>query len=52
MFLFLVLFFIFFVLCIACLIYKIKVLEDELEDLYDTCYKYIEKDFGLKEGDF
>ena len=48
----LVICFVLFVVCIACLIYYIKVLEDELDDLYDTCYTYIERDFGLKDGGF
>ncbi|MGN1327821.1 MAG: hypothetical protein ACI4VQ_07095 [Clostridia bacterium] len=52
MFLFLILFFIVFIFSVVLLIYKIKLLEDELDDLYDTCYTYIYDSFGIEDGDF
>lgn len=48
MFIFLIIFFILVIIIFTCLFYKIKLLEDELDDLYNTCYTYISNDFKNK----
>lgn len=45
----LILFFIFFIVSFAYLFYKIKVLDNDIDVLYDNCFKYIESSF--KRGD-
>lgn len=53
MFIFLILFFIFFIFSFVYLFYKINLLNDELDDLYNTCYTYISNSFmkGVEKDD-
>lgn len=45
MFIFLILLFILIVFSFVYLFYKINLLDDELDDLYNTCYTYISNSF-------
>lgn len=45
MFIFLIILFILIVFSFVYLFYKINLLSDELDDLYNTCYTYISNSF-------
>lgn len=46
MFIFVLIFFIVYVISFVYLIYKIKILEDDIDTLYDNYSSYIEKSFS------
>lgn len=47
--LFLLIFILVFIVSFVYLFYKLKILDDDINCLYDTCYKYISDSF--KRGD-
>lgn len=51
MFILLLVFFIVFVICFVYLFYKIKVIEEDIEALYDTYFTFVEKSFGKDSKD-
>ena len=54
MFIFCILNFILIIILFVFLFNKIKLLEDELDELYDTCYYYISDSFkkGVHKNDY
>lgn len=47
MFILLLIFFIIYVLSVVYFYYKLKLQDDELEELYEQIYYYIDRDFNL-----